>query len=108
MLVAHTVAASATNHRLAVPALARGAVRPVLVSFFDIMAFSDPKALERLLARLDVNHTRRDEPLAPYTTFRIGGPADVFFEATTADALANAVLVAPEIGVTYFVFGAVR
>ena len=29
--------------------------------------------------------------LAPYTTFKIGGPADLFFEATSADALANAV-----------------
>jgi UDP-N-acetylmuramate dehydrogenase len=48
---------------------------------------------------------RRDEVLAPYTTFRIGGPADLYFEATTADELANAVLVARESGVPYFVLG---
>src|SRR5213082_2307625 len=48
---------------------------------------------------------RRNEPLAPYTTFKIGGPADLFFEATSADALANAVLAARDIGVPYFVLG---
>ncbi|PYP65647.1 MAG: UDP-N-acetylenolpyruvoylglucosamine reductase [Gemmatimonadetes bacterium] len=48
---------------------------------------------------------RRNEPLAAYTTFRIGGPADLFFEATTADELANAVLSARELDVPYFVLG---
>jgi UDP-N-acetylmuramate dehydrogenase len=48
---------------------------------------------------------RRDEPLAPYTTFRIGGPADLYFEATTADELANAVVTARELDVPYFVLG---
>src|SRR5437762_10249705 len=48
---------------------------------------------------------RRNEPLAAYTTFRIGGPADLFFEATTADELANAVLTARELDVPYFVLG---
>ena len=54
----------------------------------------DPHALERLAARLDVRHLQKDEPLGPYTTFKIGGPADLLFEATSADALANAVLAA--------------
>ena len=48
---------------------------------------------------------RRDEVLAPYTTFRIGGPADLYFEATTADELANAVITARELAVPYFVLG---
>jgi len=48
---------------------------------------------------------RRDEPLAQYTTFRIGGPADAFVEATTADELAAAILVARAAGVPYFVLG---
>ena len=43
--------------------------------------------------------------LAPYTTFRIGWPADLYFEATTADELANAVLAARELEVPYFVLG---
>jgi len=59
-------------------------------------------------ARSDISSAsrlRRDEPLAPYTTFRIGGPADLYFEATTADELANAVLVARDLDVPYFVLG---
>src|SRR5689334_22808224 len=48
---------------------------------------------------------RRDEPLGPYTTFRIGGPADLYFEASTADELADAVLIARELDVPYFVLG---
>ena len=62
-------------------------------------------ALERLAARLDPARLRRGELLAPYTTFRIGGPADLFFEATTADELATAVLAAREMDVPYFVLG---
>jgi UDP-N-acetylmuramate dehydrogenase len=48
---------------------------------------------------------RRDEVLAPYTTFRIGGPADLYFEASTADELADAVLIARELDAPYFVLG---
>src|SRR4051812_1817659 len=51
------------------------------------------------------SRVRRDEVLAPYTTFRIGGPADLYFEATTADELANAVLIARDLDVPYFVLG---
>lgn len=76
-----------------------------MISFISNMSVLDSNALERLAARLDARHTRRNEPLAPYTTFKIGGPADVFFEATSADALANAVQAAREEGIPYFVLG---
>ena len=66
---------------------------------------SDPHNIERLAARLDAAHLRRNERLAPYTTFKIGGPADLFYEATSANALANAVLAARELDVPYFVLG---
>jgi UDP-N-acetylmuramate dehydrogenase len=69
------------------------------------MSSSDPKAIERVAARLDAAHLRRNDLLAPYTTFKIGGPADLLFEATSADALANAVLVARQSDVPYFVLG---
>jgi UDP-N-acetylmuramate dehydrogenase len=65
----------------------------------------DSKALDRLATCLDERHLRRNEPLAPFTTFRIGGPADLLFEATSADALANAVRAARENDVPYFVLG---
>jgi UDP-N-acetylmuramate dehydrogenase len=68
------------------------------------MSNVDPKLLEQLSNRL-ANTVRRNEVLAPYTTFKIGGPADLFLEATSADSLANAVLAARETGVPYFVLG---
>ncbi|HEY9514888.1 MAG TPA: UDP-N-acetylmuramate dehydrogenase, partial [Gemmatimonadaceae bacterium] len=43
--------------------------------------------------------------LAPYTTFKIGGPADLFYETDSADDLANAVTAAREIGIPSFVLG---
>ncbi|HEX9562331.1 MAG TPA: UDP-N-acetylmuramate dehydrogenase [Gemmatimonadaceae bacterium] len=55
--------------------------------------------------RLDVARLRRDIPLAPYTTFRIGGPADVLYDATSADDLANAINLSREVGVPHFVLG---
>jgi UDP-N-acetylmuramate dehydrogenase len=61
--------------------------------------------LETLSSHLDRARLRASEPLAPYTTFRIGGPADVMYEATSADDLAEAVLVARRLGVPYFVLG---
>jgi UDP-N-acetylmuramate dehydrogenase len=61
---------------------------------------SDP-----LLERLDGSRLRRKVPLAPYTTFRIGGPADVLYEAASADDLARAITAARELGIPYFVLG---
>src|SRR4051812_43832806 len=69
------------------------------------MSSNNPKVLDQLATRLGASRTRRNEPLAPYTTFKIGGPADLFFEAMSADALANGVLAARNAGVPYFVLG---
>jgi UDP-N-acetylmuramate dehydrogenase len=62
-------------------------------------------ALEALARQLDPAHLRRAEPLAPYTTFRIGGPADLLYDATTPDALATAVQAARAAEVPWFVLG---
>ena len=60
---------------------------------------------EKLAARLNPSQLSRGEPLSPYTTFRIGGPADLFYSTRTADDLATAVLAAREFGVPWFVLG---
>jgi UDP-N-acetylmuramate dehydrogenase len=62
-------------------------------------------ALDQLAARLDPARLRRHEPLAPYTTFKIGGPADLLYDATSADDLANAVATARALGIPYFLLG---
>src|SRR4051812_28165999 len=64
-----------------------------------------PDLYGQLLSRLDAKRLKRNEPLAPYTTFRIGGPADLFYDATSTDDLAGAVTAARELGVDYFVLG---
>jgi UDP-N-acetylmuramate dehydrogenase len=54
---------------------------------------------------LGSDHVRTGEVLAPYTTFKIGGPADLFYEARSADELAWAILAARACGVPYFLLG---
>jgi UDP-N-acetylmuramate dehydrogenase len=63
-----------------------------------------PETIAALADRLD-GRVRQDEILAPYTTFRIGGPADLLYDATSADELANAVTAARALGVPWFVLG---
>jgi UDP-N-acetylmuramate dehydrogenase len=58
-----------------------------------------------LRTRLDPTRFREGELIAPYTTFRIGGPADVLYDATSASDLATAVLSARELGIPWFVLG---
>jgi UDP-N-acetylmuramate dehydrogenase len=58
-----------------------------------------------MIARLDSGRLKRDEPLAQYTTFKIGGPADLFYDATSTEDLAGAVIAARELGIEYFVLG---
>jgi len=58
-----------------------------------------------VLQALGPDRVRTGEALAPYTTFRIGGPADLFYEARSADELARALLAAREHGVPLFLLG---
>ncbi len=58
-----------------------------------------------LIEALGSDRVGRDVLLGPFTTFRIGGPADLFFEARSADELAAAVSAAKKTGTPYFVLG---
>lgn len=48
---------------------------------------------------------REHEPLARYTTFKIGGPADLFYEAKTKEELVEAIQSARKLNVPVFVLG---
>jgi UDP-N-acetylmuramate dehydrogenase len=61
----------------------------------------DLSALSRALGPA----ARAQEPLARYTSIRVGGPADLFFSARTTEALASAVSRAAEMGVPWRVIG---
>jgi UDP-N-acetylmuramate dehydrogenase len=60
---------------------------------------------EALRRALSPERLREAVPLAPFTTFRIGGPADLYYEATSADELARSILAARETGVPWFLLG---
>jgi UDP-N-acetylmuramate dehydrogenase len=61
--------------------------------------------IDTLGERLGADRLEHDVPLAPHTTFRIGGPADLLFRARTEDELAEAVLAARELEVPHFLLG---
>jgi len=63
------------------------------------------EAIDQLAVRLGATRAHRAVVLAPYTTFKIGGPADLFFEAASADELATAILAARSLDVPVFVLG---
>src|SRR5580692_12392625 len=50
-------------------------------------------------------HMEEDKPLAPYTTFGIGGPARWFVEAASEDEIVEATAWAREQGLALFVLG---
>jgi UDP-N-acetylmuramate dehydrogenase len=62
-------------------------------------------ASSTLQRALGADRLQRGVQLAPFTTFKIGGPADLYYEARTADELARAVTVAREHSVPFFVLG---
>jgi UDP-N-acetylmuramate dehydrogenase len=82
---------------------------PVLLDLSPMPApvsLPEPDTLARALGeRLSPARIGVHVPLAPYTTFRIGGPADVFYEATSADDLALAVETARVLDVPWFLLG---
>lgn len=51
------------------------------------------------------NRLQQSVPLAPFTTFRIGGPADLFFQAHTASELAAVLNLCREESIPFFLLG---
>lgn len=68
------------------------------------MATIDP-TLALLERRLGAARLERDVPLAPLTTFRIGGPAELLYRARTPEELATAVTAAREAEVPWVLIG---
>ncbi|MBW3628186.1 MAG: UDP-N-acetylmuramate dehydrogenase [Gemmatimonadetes bacterium] len=62
-------------------------------------------AIKALEQKLGAGRIEQDVPLAQYTTFRIGGPADLFFRARSPDELAVALLAAKELEIPFFLLG---
>ena len=63
------------------------------------------ESLLELDRRLGSSSMEIDAPLAPLTTFRIGGPADRLFHALTPDDLVKSILAARDLGIPHFLLG---
>ena len=63
---------------------------------------TDKERLEHILGESRVAH---DIILAPLTTFQIGGPADLFFEASSAEELMRVVTAARDLSIPLFLLG---
>lgn len=61
--------------------------------------------LNSLEVRLGEGRIETNIALAPFTTFRIGGPADLFFRARTSHDLAAAIKAARELEIPVFLLG---
>jgi UDP-N-acetylmuramate dehydrogenase len=61
--------------------------------------------LAELADALGADRLERDVPLAEYTTFKIGGPADVLYRARNAQELGAAIRAARELAVPHFLLG---
>ena len=61
--------------------------------------------LRRIAGLTGPDRLRTNVRLAPFTTFHIGGPADYYIEARSADELAGLVDAARDAGVPYFLLG---
>lgn len=62
------------------------------------------EALEKLKHLLG-ERTKENVLLAPFTTFKIGGPVELFYEARTVEELVGAVMKARELGVPITILG---
>jgi UDP-N-acetylmuramate dehydrogenase len=69
------------------------------------MPLPTPRSLHHLQDRLGADRLERDVPLAPLTTFKIGGPADYLYRAATADELVAALRAARELEIPHFLLG---
>jgi len=65
----------------------------------------EPDILAQLEGTLGPGRVEQSVPLAPMTTFRIGGPADFLYRARTPDELAGGITCAKRLGVPYFLLG---
>nr|NIP60381.1 FAD-binding protein [Gemmatimonadota bacterium]NIR80800.1 FAD-binding protein [Gemmatimonadota bacterium]NIT89620.1 FAD-binding protein [Gemmatimonadota bacterium]NIU33400.1 FAD-binding protein [Gemmatimonadota bacterium]NIU37692.1 FAD-binding protein [Gemmatimonadota bacterium] len=69
------------------------------------MARATDLPLDVLERRLGAERLERSVPLAPLTTFRIGGPARLLYRARSADELVQVLRVVRELEIPWFLLG---
>ena len=66
---------------------------------------TSPASLAANLTAKFGDRVKKNIPLAPYTAARVGGPADIFITANSADELAAIISLLWEAGTGYFILG---
>lgn len=66
------------------------------------MGMTDKQRLEQTLGESRISE---EIVLAPMTTFQIGGPADLYFEARSVDELVSSISAARDLDIPYFLLG---
>ncbi len=64
-----------------------------------------PEGVKQKLFEILGENLKTGELLAPHTTFRIGGPADFFYPASTPEELIKGINTAKELNLPYFILG---
>jgi len=59
----------------------------------------------KIIEKLGQGRVKLNEPLAKHTTFKIGGPADLFYEAKTTKELIKVIKLIKKLRIPYFVLG---
>lgn len=60
---------------------------------------------QKLIEKLGAERLKFDEPMAEHTTFKIGGPADLFVEVEEEEDLKRILTIAREEGISVFILG---
>lgn len=63
------------------------------------------KDYHRLIKALGIGKVLINEPLHKYTSFKIGGPAHLFFKAKTKEDLVNVITLSCKLNIPFFVLG---
>ena len=58
-----------------------------------------------LIDKLGSERVKLNETLSSWTTFRLGGPADLFYDAKKADEIINSVNLCRQLDIPYFILG---
>jgi UDP-N-acetylmuramate dehydrogenase len=69
------------------------------------LAGTDGNFEEEMLARFGADRLRTEVPLAPFTTFKVGGPAEWLLETNSSDEIVDALRAASRSGVNVTVLG---
>lgn len=65
----------------------------------------DKENLARLAKKLEIYKIKANAPMAEYTSFRIGGPADLLFMPSDREQLEYGIKKAKELDVPYMIIG---